>query len=233
MSKDLGYIPYGSPAFGFYFNTTDPDTGAPITLAGAPSLECRKDGDNTEDTSGLTLTVDEDGKTGLHYVAVDMTTDLTFYAEGARVSIQLAAGTVDGISVVAHELAFFIIGYPPREDVTHRAVVSASASVSEFTIPAGHPWADADEVIGQTVVPYYGTGDKQRGAIVVGFNPDGGAGVGVVSVSPGFAVQLAAGSRVAFVATPLQAGPYEAKVKIVNETEIQGTGVAGDRMRPV
>lgn len=83
--------------------------GAPITLAGTPSLACYKDGGTTESTAGLTLTVDFDGKTGLQLVAVDTSADGSFYAAGHEYSVVLAAGTINGVSEAGYVLGQFSV----------------------------------------------------------------------------------------------------------------------------
>lgn len=90
----------------FKFNTAQ-QSGAPITLAGTPSLACYKDNSTTQTTTGLTLTVDFDSITGLHNVRVD-TAD-AFYAAGSNFHVALAAGTVNGISVVGYVVGEFSI----------------------------------------------------------------------------------------------------------------------------
>jgi hypothetical protein len=80
------------------FNTRTA-AGAPITLAGTPSLEVYKDANTTQSTAGVTLTVDFDSRTGLHLFTIDTSAD-AFYVPGAGYRVCLAAGTVDGVSVV-------------------------------------------------------------------------------------------------------------------------------------
>lgn len=93
--------------FTFYFNTQKSD-GTPITLAGSPSLCARIDGNVTEITTGLTLSVDTDSKTGLHLVTV-VATSGNGYSAGTHVSIQIAAGTVNGVSQVGVEVYEFTL----------------------------------------------------------------------------------------------------------------------------
>ncbi len=88
------------------FNTNS-TASIPITLAGTPTLAVYKDGGLTQSTAGLTLTVDLDGVTGLHHVAV-VTTD-AFYAAGSDYSVVLEAGTVDSLSVVGVVVGSFSI----------------------------------------------------------------------------------------------------------------------------
>jgi hypothetical protein len=84
------------------FNTFDPATGAPITLAGSPvlRLERIRAGVRTELlTDGITLRVDEDD-TGRHEFDLDLD-GLTSAAEaGDEYRVAFNAGTVDGNSVV-------------------------------------------------------------------------------------------------------------------------------------
>lgn len=80
------------------FNTNT-SGGAPITLAGTPSLRVYKDSNPTESTTGVSLTVDWDSLTGTHYGTIDTSTDGTFYSAGSDFAVVIAAGTVNGTSV--------------------------------------------------------------------------------------------------------------------------------------
>jgi hypothetical protein len=87
------------------FNTHKAD-GTPITLAGTPAISVYKNS-TTESTAGVTLTVDYDSRTGLHHVAIDTSTDGTFYAAGSDFDVVITAGTVDSISVVGTVVGSF------------------------------------------------------------------------------------------------------------------------------
>lgn len=92
------------------FNTHD-GLGAPITIAGSPTLEAYKDDGTTQDTSGLTLTVGFDGVTGSHLIEIDTSADGTFFSTGHDFNVRLAGtATVDGQDVVGTWLAHFSIG---------------------------------------------------------------------------------------------------------------------------
>lgn len=93
----------GSGSNFFHFNTSD-GTGAPITLAGTPSLACRVNG-GASATAGLTLSVDHGSITGLHRVAVDVDNVTLALADGDVVEVYIAAGTVDGVSAVGKLVA--------------------------------------------------------------------------------------------------------------------------------
>lgn len=87
------------------FNTHKAD-GTPITLAGSPAISVYK-GSTTESTSGVTLTVDYDSRTGLHDVVIDTSADGTFYAAGNDFDVVITVGTVDSISVVGTVVGSF------------------------------------------------------------------------------------------------------------------------------
>lgn len=93
----------------FKFNTRD-TAGAPITLAGTPTLCVYKHGSATQRTGAeIVLTVEYDSVTGLHDVTIDTSADV-FYAAGYDYDVVLTAGTVDSISVVGVCLGTFSIG---------------------------------------------------------------------------------------------------------------------------
>lgn len=113
----------------FKFNTAT-TSGAPITLAGTPSLVAYKANSTTQDTDGLTLSVDFDSVTGLHNVRVDTSADGTFYAAGSNIQIVLAAGTVNGISVVGYVVGEFSIAARPVQGLAS-GVLTATAIASD------------------------------------------------------------------------------------------------------
>jgi hypothetical protein len=82
------------------FNTVRPSSGVPFTLAGTPTLAVYKDASTTESTAGVTLTVDFDARTGMHFYAIDTSADGTFYSSGSDFTVALTAGTVDSVSAV-------------------------------------------------------------------------------------------------------------------------------------
>jgi hypothetical protein len=91
----------------FFFNTVDTD-GAPITLAGSPSLACNING-GTAATAGLTLSVDHGTVTGKHRVAIDVDNATLALVDGDVVEVYIAAGTVDAVSVVGAVVGVFTI----------------------------------------------------------------------------------------------------------------------------
>lgn len=89
------------------FTTRSFTTGAPTTLAGTPAISIYKDNDTTQTTTGITLTVDFDGVTGLHNIHVD--TSNAFYAAGSNFQMVITTGTVGGVSVVGEVVGSFSI----------------------------------------------------------------------------------------------------------------------------
>jgi hypothetical protein len=95
--------------FKFSFNTRN--SSGPITLAGTPTVYARVDGSDTEITSGLSIEVDNDSKTGEHQVTVDLSASAS-YVLHSRVELFLGGGppTVGGVSVLGEKLYQFVIG---------------------------------------------------------------------------------------------------------------------------
>ena len=89
----------------FTFFTTDA-TNAPTTLLGVPIISVYKANGLTQSVTGVTLTVDFDGITGLNHVRID-TSAASFYAVANDYSVVITVGTVDGVSVVGATIATF------------------------------------------------------------------------------------------------------------------------------
>jgi len=84
-------------------------TGAPTQLAGTPAISIYKGNSVTQSTTGVTLTVDFDAVTGLNHVAIDTSTDGTFYATANDFQVVITTGTVGGTSVVGYVVGHFSI----------------------------------------------------------------------------------------------------------------------------
>jgi len=91
----------------FKFSTHKAD-GTPITLANGAVKVYKGNATDTEINTGVTLSVDFDGVTGLHNVNID-TSAAAFYAVANDYSVVITAGTVDSVSVVGTVLATFSI----------------------------------------------------------------------------------------------------------------------------
>lgn len=142
MSRNLGNLTEDQ-AIHFKFNTTTA-AGAPVTLSGTPSLIVYRGNGTTESTAGVTLTVDFDSVTGLHHVAIDASAD-AFYAVGYDYQVVVAAGTVDGVSVVGTVLAEF--------SIENRYMEADVVEVLGTAVPApGTPEVDVVAINGFTTI---------------------------------------------------------------------------------
>lgn len=113
-----------SDSINFIFDTKSVDTLT--TLSGSPSLAVYKDNSTTQSTSGITLTVDFDSITGKNLVTINTSSDGTFYSAGSDFAVVIAAGTIDGISVVGRTVGTFSI--ENRSFIDDIADVSAQIS---------------------------------------------------------------------------------------------------------
>lgn len=81
-----------------WFNTVGTD-GSPITIGGTATAQVYKNGGTTQITTGVTITEDFDGVTGLHLLTVDMLADAAYTTAADYVAV-LSVGTADGVSIV-------------------------------------------------------------------------------------------------------------------------------------
>jgi hypothetical protein len=143
----------------FDFNTHQAD-GTPITLAGTPVISVYKNS-TTESTSGVTLTVDYDARTGMHHVVVDTSADGTFYATGNDFSVVVTTGTVNAVSVVGTVVARFSLG---RANISHLAgtvltgrdvgasvLLSSGTGTGQLDVTSGVVKANATQILGTAV----------------------------------------------------------------------------------
>lgn len=91
------------------FTTFRVSTGRPYSLAGG-AVTVYKNGSATPSSAGVTLTADFNGQTGLNHVAIDTSSDPTFYAAGAIFEVVVSAGTVDGVTAVGIVVDHFTLG---------------------------------------------------------------------------------------------------------------------------
>jgi hypothetical protein len=91
-----------------YFTSVNA-SGVPTTLSGTPAVSVYKNNSTTQSTSGVTLTADFDGVTGLNQVRITTNSDGTFYDVGGSFSVIVTTGTVGGSSVVGYVVGSFSI----------------------------------------------------------------------------------------------------------------------------
>jgi hypothetical protein len=107
MSKYLGDFKKGA-TIQFKFTTYRPSTGAPYLLAGTPLVRVYKVNNTTEISTGVSLTANFDGVTGLNHVEV-VTSD-SIYDDPGQYEAVITQGTVDSVSVVGACVGRFTIG---------------------------------------------------------------------------------------------------------------------------
>lgn len=136
MSLYLGDFA-ASSTLDFVFNTRTA-AGAPVTFAGSPVLRIYRANSDAQITSGITLTVDFDGITGLHHVRVD--TSGVSYTTGATFHVVVQAGTVGGQSVVGEHLACFSL---ENRSALRPTVAGRTVDVT-LTGAAGIDWGNVE-----------------------------------------------------------------------------------------
>lgn len=164
MSYQGDYTPAKSVVFNF--NTAAFSDGSPITLAGTPALSVYKNS-TTESTSGVTLTVDYDSRTGMHHVVIDTSADGTFYAAGNDFDVIITAGTVGGTSVVGRKVGSFSLSNRSalRPATADRTLVVDAAGLADANVvkigPTGSGTAQTARDLGASVLLSSGTGTGQ------------------------------------------------------------------------
>lgn len=104
---NLGDFKLGSTVYS-YFTTTDPDTGAPTTLSGSPVVSVYEDDSDTQITSGVTLGVDADSRTGFNRLTIVASAG-NGYEVGKQYFAVITTGTVDSVSAVGYVVAGFSV----------------------------------------------------------------------------------------------------------------------------
>ena len=135
------------------FSTTSAASGAPATLSGSPVISVYKDANTTQVTTGVTLTVDYDGVTGLNLL--EIATSDAFYSRGSDFAAIITAGTVDGISVVGSVVALFSVEkYSPLDHVasSHGTAGSVGAQLQPiYTAVIGYQRGETEGLDRYTV----------------------------------------------------------------------------------
>jgi len=148
------------------FVTTAAATGAPTTLSGSPVVSAYYDNNVTQITSGVTLTVDFDGVTGLNNVRVAATGGNGF-AAATNVELVITTGTVGGTSAVGYVVGSFSIENRSAlmpSTAARKLVVDANGLADANMVklgPTGAGTAQTARDIGASVLLSPGTGTGQ------------------------------------------------------------------------
>jgi hypothetical protein len=196
------------------FTTTRPSTGAPFTLAGTPALSVYKDNSTTQSTTGVTLTADFDGVTGLNHFAIDTSADGTFYSAGSFFEIVITTGTVDSVSAVGFVVASFTL----RKDSSLKPTTAGRALDVSAGGEAGIDWANIGSPttavnlsatnidVDQVVASVSGAVGSVTGAVGSVTGAVGSIGAGGITAASFAANAITAAKLDPDVTTELQAG---------------------------
>lgn len=111
--------------------------GESITRATNGTVSVYKDGGTTQSTTGVTDTEDFDSLTGVHLVAVDTSSDGTFYSSGSDFEVVLSAATIDGKTINAALFSFSLENRSALISTTAGRTLDVSAGGE-----AGVDWAN-------------------------------------------------------------------------------------------
>lgn len=98
-------VPLGD-TYEFLFTTRQFSDGAPTTLSGTPVLSVYEEANLTQITSGVSVSADYDGVTGLNQCSI-VATSGNLYEVGKYYSVVITTGTVGGTSVVGEVIGHF------------------------------------------------------------------------------------------------------------------------------
>lgn len=140
------------------FTTVD-STGAPTTIAGTPSLAAYIGNSTTEITAGLTLSLDFDGRTGMHNARM-VATSGNGYTTGTDVQIAIVGTTptVGGVSVLGYVPCTFSIDKRSalRPATAARTLVVDAAGLADANVvklgPTGSGTTQTARDIGASVI---------------------------------------------------------------------------------
>lgn len=93
------------------FTTIPPGVvlAGPTSLTGSPAAAVYKSNSVTQSVSGVTLTVNFDGVTGMHHIRVDTSADGTFYAAGNDFQIVITQGSIGGANAAGYVIGAFSV----------------------------------------------------------------------------------------------------------------------------
>lgn len=159
----LGDIP-PDETIDFKFVTRDPFSAAPATLSGSPAVALYNANNTTESATGVTLTTDFDGRTGMNHVRIVGTTAGLLHSSGYQVVI--TAGTVGGVSVVGTPIAHFSChNRSVHEGIYYGSVTTTSTASSIVDSNANTVFAVATSAVGLVLKWLSGALKGQAGII--------------------------------------------------------------------
>lgn len=143
---------YPSDVVRFMWNS-QAAAGGSVTRATNGTISVYKDNNTSQSTSGVTDTEDFDSLTGVHYCAVDTSSDGTFYSSGSTFSVVLSGATIDGLTINS-VLAVFTIGHGVNTNRWNGTAVATpdTAGFPKVTIKDGTGTGELDTSSGGVIV---------------------------------------------------------------------------------
>lgn len=215
--------------------TTRATTGVPFTLAGTPSIEAYQVGSSVPITAGITLTADYSSVTGLNHVSIVATSGNGF-ATAKDVSVVIAAGTVNSVSVVGETIGAFSIENRSAlmPTTSGRTLVVDAAGLADANMvkvgPTGSGTAQTARDIGASVLLSSGTG---TGQILLSSGKVATPDDQKVDVNTIKTRAVAASGTVTFQTgtLPITTDTVLADVRKINNVTVIGAGTSGDLWR--
>lgn len=235
----------GDFALGDTFDTkfcTVQSSGAPTTLSGSPVVSIYNGNSTTESTTGVTLTVDFDARTGLNNLRV-VATGANSYTQATNYQAVITTGTVNSVSAVGYVVAEFSLAnrVPAiwNANVGKASILGIvdsgtlqSATSTTAVIRSAYSSADT-RIVGMTLGITGGTGSDQA-RVVTAYNnttktctvdawtttPDSTSTYILLGTAPSSTTNPPSANVTQWngtaVATPATAGVAEVNVKNVN-----------------
>lgn len=125
--SELGTRPLSSTLMMMFTTAVN---GVPTTLSGSPAISVYKN-QTTESTTGVTLSVDYDNRTGMNKVVVDTSADTSFYSADNDFAIVITTGTVAGVSMVGYVVGSF------RLSVKETNINASGRAIGRGTVTTG------------------------------------------------------------------------------------------------
>lgn len=147
MSQYYGDVQLGD-TIQWLFTTVDA-SGVPTILTGSPTATAYTDGGTTQSATGVTLTANFDGVTGLNLMSVVASSGNGF-AAGENIEIVLDAGTVDSNTVVGYAVGSFSV--ENRSNLRPTTVGNNEVDVTA----AGEVGLDLDNTVGTLDAAQFG-----------------------------------------------------------------------------
>jgi len=117
------------------FTTRAFGTGIPTTLAGTPSLAVYEENNTTEITAGVSIAADYDSIVGLNMATI-VATAANGYEAGKSYDLVIAAGTVDGVSVIGEIVDSFTVDFVKNAITTALTAIGLDHLISAAAVGA-------------------------------------------------------------------------------------------------